>query len=244
MSVLLITATIDSGHFGNTRTKVTDTTVRLKEYTRNLEKYIVESRFDSIVFAENSGYEMDYGYYYDLCRKHGKSIEFLYLPVSVDKVIEKGKSYGEAKLISDAFLNSKLINKQNTFYKVSGRIWIQNINDLIDDKEDSCFIAHNFMGWVLTSFFKIRTDTFRDNLLNAYMICDDSTDNCIEHVYHHLLRNSIHKIYSFNTFPIKVGVIGGSGSAYTKTKRQIARRNLLLKLNAYHYDKKEHFTIL
>lgn len=153
MSVLLLTATVDSGYFGNVETKISDTAIRKRQYEETLEKYITMSEFTSFVFAENSGTPIDEERFKKLCHKHGKEIEFLFLPGNVKK--KYGKSFGESQLIEDAFDRSALISNSDLFYKVTGRVWIENINKLIANDEKSHFIAYNHRKWVTTIFFCI-----------------------------------------------------------------------------------------
>ena len=235
MSILLMTATINSGNFGNVRTQIKDTEERKRQYEEALYKYIVLSNFDKIVFAENSGESFDIQRFEKLAEEHGKMFEFLYLPGDKETMQIYGKSYGEAQLISDALCNSKLFDNEQVFYKVTGRIWISNINELIDNEVNSCFVAHNFVSWLLTSFFKVRIDDFLENLLNAKKFCNDfdDNDNCIEHVYFELMKKAKHKVKCFKKYPEFTGVVSGTGTAYKKSSGGIKLRNVLIRLKWY-----------
>lgn len=241
MRTLLITATINAAHFGNVGTSVKDTATRKKEYHDNLIKYLTNSYFDKIIFAENSGGKLDEDKFYELAQKNKKQLEFLFLPVDVGLIKKCGKSYGEAKLIEDAVRRSKLLQGEQAFYKITGRIWIANINELINDRAENCFIAHNFMSWVLTSFFKVRLDDFKELLSDAHMACDDSGKDCIEHVYFNRLQNARHIVNSFSKYPVMIGINSGSGFPYTKSDAQIRRKNILIKFGTYKLDGRKHW---
>ena len=58
MEALLMTGTIKP--FSNI--KHCDVNIRYAEYMENIRRYIMQSNFDAVIFAENSGYEIDIGY--------------------------------------------------------------------------------------------------------------------------------------------------------------------------------------
>lgn len=244
MSVLLMTATIDSGHFGNVRTTIKDTEERRKQYEDALTKYICNSKFDKIVFADNSLQSLDESYFRELAEKNGKTIEFLECPGDVNKMRAQGKSYGEAALILDAFENSQLIHSEPAFYKVTGRVWVNNINKLVNDRPENCFIAHNHVEEVLTSFFKIKTNVFQEALSSAPELCTDNIPGFpghIEHVYYELLKKVTDPIKVFRVYPDLRGRNSGSGTLYTKTKGQRFVRNVAVFLRIMKYNPGKHF---
>ena len=249
MSILLMTATIDSGYFGNIGTTIKDTEERRKQYEETLTKYICSSKFDKIVFAENSNQSLNEAFFNELASKYGKIIEFLEFPGDIDLMKAKGRSYGEATLILNAFQNSILISDEAVVYKVTGRVWVNNINKLINDRPESCFVAHNFKEWVLTSFFKITKDDFWDALASAPELCNDNSPNllwCIEHVYFELLKKVSAHIKGFHLYPDMRGIISGTGTPYTKTKRQLFVRNIVtfLKINKYNPKKQFYYPLI
>lgn len=244
MSVLLMTATINSGYFGNISTKIKDTEERKKQYENALTNYILHSKFDKIVFADNSNEHLNESYFCDLADKYGKALEFLEFPGNCDRMRAQGKSYGEAALILEAMKGSKLISGEPSVYKVTGRIWIENINKLINDRTETCFVAHNFKSWVLTSFFKINIEEFWETLSSAHELCNDNTEDfewCIEHAYYVLLKNSILPIHSIIPYPDMRGINSGSGGFYTKTKKQLFIRNALTLLGFYRFNPNRQF---
>ena len=244
MSVLLMTATINSGYYGNISTTVTKTEERKKQYEEALTKYIQISRFKKIVFAENSETHLNEEFFLKMAEGYGKQIEFLDQPGNIAQIKALGKSYGEATLILDAFNNSKLIQSEPAIYKVTGRIWIDNINDLINDDTENCFIAHNFKEWVLTSFFKITYNDFWETLSFAPNLCNDNTEDyfwCIEHAYFELLKRTPNPINRFKVYPDMRGINSGSGALYTKTRKQLFVRNIVTKLNLNKYNPNKQF---
>ena len=241
MSVLLLTATINSAYFGNVGTLIKDYDERKQQYLVTLKRYISESNFDKIVFAENSNESLDEESLKKLAESYGKKLEFLSLPGDKELMKKQGKSYGEAKIIHDAFTTSALIQKEEAIYKVTGRVYVENINKLINEQVENNFVAHNFKSWVLTSFFKIRKDDFLLFFENTPELSNDNTPDyewCIEHVYYETLKTVNHPVYAFPTYPDLRGINSGSNTPYTKSKRALFLRNLLTKINWYVFDPK------
>jgi hypothetical protein len=132
---------------------------------------------------------------------------------------------------------------EEAFYKVTGRVFVKNINKLINDKPTSEFIMINHIEWCLTSFFKIRKDVFNRRLSEA-KDCLDRTDiknNCIEATYYQLLENE--KIDCFRRYPDLDGVIGSAGVPYNASKIVLFRNNIFLKLGLYSYRNKFYLPI-
>lgn len=235
MSVLILTATIDSGYFGNVETKIWDTQVRRAQYHEVLEKYIIASDFDKLVFAENSGSHLDEAYFEKLAEEHHK--QFLSLIGNIEQTQKYGKSYGEAKLIADAVEKSALLKGEKAFYKVTGRVWIENINELIKDrKTDSQFISYNYKQWLVTIFFRITISDYYEYLKDVV----DEYENGrfdelkeksgwlpIEKLYYAHLIVAAHKIKAFNRYPDFRGNLGGTNLPYTKSAGNLFCRNVL-----------------
>ena len=123
--IILLTACIDPGKI--LFTKRNDPLTRLEDYKKALEQWLSKSIATSIVFCENSGYDLS------CLRKvpsHNKKVEFL----SFDGQgfsSHLGKGYGEMRIVSYALSNSELIASNNRIIKVTGRYYIRNINRII-----------------------------------------------------------------------------------------------------------------
>lgn len=237
MTTLLMTGTIDAGYFGNVSTKVTDTEERKQQYYQTIEKYIRETKFDNIVFAENSHYPFDAERFVNLASDYQKRFEYVEVDTNIEKTQLKGKSYGEACLIAQAVQNSEIFKEGiQVFYKVTGRVFVRNINQLINEKMENLFITHNIYNSCLTVFFKMRVDTFKKCLLDAENSCNEfDGKNFIEAVYYKKLVGE--NIKCFKRYPDLSGIIGGSGQRYDRNKRNLFLKNILIKLGYYSYGK-------
>lgn len=132
MEVLLMTGTIRP--FSNI--KHCDVNIRYAEYMENIKRYIMQSHFDAVIFAENSGYKIDIGYLKKLAEENNKKFE--YLNVSMDSgVSSTNMSVGDASIIKAALNRSEILTEQKCFWKVSGRLWINNINLILAKTRES-----------------------------------------------------------------------------------------------------------
>lgn len=235
MNILLMTGTIDSSRFNNTGVVITNTLERLNQYESTIENYIKYSDFDYIVFAENSGYNFNYKKFNMMAKKHNKKFEFLSLDGYYDETLKYGKSYGESRLMTDAIKKSVLINDNDTIFKVTGRIYVKNINKLIQKmkKYDNVFISYNKSKYVLTSFFKVKVSDYKKILSDSYIDCNDNIDKNIESAFYNRLLKSKLDTKCFKIYPDLDGIVGGLGCRYNKDKLNLLIRNILIKLGFF-----------
>lgn len=241
MIPLILTATIDSGYFGNVETKIIDIEERRNQYHETLEKYIVQSNFDKFVFAENSGTHLDEEYFKQLALKYNKKIEFLTLMGDIDKTKKYGKSYGEAKLIADAVGKSEFLKQEQAFYKVTGRVWIENINNLVENNSlTSQFVAYNHNQWLVTIFFRLTLKDYKEYLSHVLDEFEMGADYArvgnwiaIEKIYYKKLVDVAEPIKGFREYPDFRGKLGGTNLPYTKSRTNLLIRNILNRLGFF-----------
>lgn len=95
------------------------------------------SNFDAVIFAENSGYEIDPEYFKKLVEENNKKFE--YINVSMDNGVSgTNMSFGDASIIRSALNRSEILTEYwiKYFWKVSGRLWINNINLILAKTRD------------------------------------------------------------------------------------------------------------
>lgn len=236
---LLLTGTIDPTVFQNEKQQMNadlqDANQRLKQYDVALTYYLNNTDFTDIVFAENSGYSIDEGKYQKLAQNAGKRFEYLPMLLKseeIEQMLQRGKSYGEAKLIEGAIHTSKLISQTDTIYKVTGRIILKNANQIIRKSrkgvsEAICWNHHKKFGrncWIHTEFFKIQKQDYMKAFQGSFSKCNDyvyhhetDTRDCIEQVWYRLAVEQCLTIKCFKTFPNLQGSVGGvSGWKYDR----------------------------
>lgn len=90
---LLLTGTIDPRTFDG---EVKCIEERLHKYESSITRYICETAFNPIVFAENSGYPFDIERFEKLALDNGKIFEYVKGTARKEEVKEHGKGYGDA----------------------------------------------------------------------------------------------------------------------------------------------------
>lgn len=239
--VILLTGTIDTSFFGNTGVKLTDLHIRLNQYLDTIYQYITDSVFDEIVFAENSGYPLQKECieFENLAKQNKKSFEYIIKRCNVEeknKIQLYGKSYGEASLISYAIHNSRLLENAESFYKVTGRVFLKNSNCICKSSRKNVneFVVLNKGKWCYTVFFHISKSLYLQLLDNAAEACDESKGKDIETVYYDRLFKTPEKIRCFNCYPDLTGTIGTIGNAaYDQSKIILVIKNILIQFGFF-----------
>lgn len=233
MEVLLMTGTIKP--FSNI--KHSDVNTRYVEYMTNIKRYIVQSNFDAVIFAENSGYEIDTEYFKNLAEENNKKFE--YLNVSMDNgVSSTNMSVGDASIIRVALKRSKILTEHglNCFWKVSGRLWINNINLILAktrDRHKNVFLYAPRYDSIQTWLFKAKIKDLK-NLFLTDEVIDFMKGSCIEYAFKAVYN--VHKkeleVDRFPAYPDVQGV-NSSGNQYTSSKVKFLFRSFFLKTGYY-----------
>jgi len=231
MELLIISAAIDISDSNVPYTALTDTDIRLKQYLQSLEFAIENYEYiETIIFCDNTNYNYDYSDIVDKAHKKNKNLEVLKFQGDKEKVSVQGKGYGEGEIINYIFNNSIYIHNYDSFYKITGRLYVKNFNDIIKKskgKSHFAFYPKEIYGTsddiISTVFYKISKDLYTDKLLYAYKLVNDTEGNYLEKVFYKILQN--HNIKSFKCFPNISGVSGSTGGAYdlSSTKMYIER---------------------
>ncbi len=174
-TVLLLTASVNPNNMPGA---VSSPSGRLSDYVKAFSFYVRNfPRIGKIVFADNSGWPLDAVREAGLDNPHRKKLEFL----SMDENSyprEFGKGFGEHKLISAALEHSSLIRGSGYVAKMTGRIFLINMDKLLDriapsvdiscDLRDHAFyelLGLPFCGrYCDTRFIVFRPDFFMEHL--------------------------------------------------------------------------------
>lgn len=227
MEILLMTGTIKP----HINIKYNNVERRLREYEENIERYIQYSLFDRIVFAENSGFDFDYKKFYEMAMQCGKQFEYLDVSATADK---DNISTGEAKIILDALFKSELLSQSSAIWKVSGRVWINNINNILKtQKGKNVFLYSNKYDSVQTWLFKAEIDVLKNYLLVEDAI-DKMRNSCIEYVWKDIWAEHKNKIAmtGFSAYPDVRGVRSGGGK-YTMSRIKFMLKSVLRVIGYY-----------
>ena len=150
----------------------------------------------------------------------GTHIEQINYMQATDDIIEKGKGYGEGRLIEFAINNSKLLAREEYFFKCTGKVYVRNfkiIAEIIRANNISClFWRHmkdgtSMQPWADCRFFFTSKEFAKKHLIPAYIKSNDKKDPCEYHVFEMLNQNVD---IGRGVRPFISGYSGGTGEAY------------------------------
>jgi hypothetical protein len=201
-----------------------------------LKRWIVESSFETIIICDNSNYV-----YCDelilLAANHGKILEVLFFEGDKDKSKRLGKGYGEGEIIEYVFNNSNYINEFNSFFKVTGKLFVENCNEYMNFQDvDFAFDFSYSFYWnkdkvdcVFTNFYYANLISFKLFLKDQYLNVRDNEGFFLEHAYASALQKTLN-VKILPIVPSISGISGSSGTRYSYTRKLIAvvKKTLLL----------------
>lgn len=174
-TALLLTASINPNNMPGS---IPSPSRRLSDYVKAFSFYVRNfPEVGRVVFAENSGWPLDAVREAGMDNPHGKKMEFLSLGEN-SYPREFGKGFGEHHLITAALEHSSLIKGARYAAKMTGRIFLANLDKLLDrttpsvdiscDLRDHAFyelLGLPFSGrYCDTRFIVFRPDFFREHL--------------------------------------------------------------------------------
>jgi len=147
-------------------------------------------------------------------------------------------SVGDASIIRAALNRSKILTEQGIkcFWKVSGRLWINNINLILAKtraRQKNVFLY-------APKYDSIQTWLFKANIydLKTFFLTDEAIDSmansCIEYAFKAVYDNHKNEL-AMGRFPAYPDVWGvnSSGNQYTSSRGKFYLRNLFLRAGYY-----------
>lgn len=240
--VLLITGAITPGK-DIPDTKLMNVAERKAQYLDALKKNIIELSkvsylLDGIVYADNS---MPDKQLFDECKRLAKdnNIELEILSFSGNQEMLKkcGKGYGEGEITKYAMENSRLILNAKFFFKLTGRISIDNLADIIK-RSDAKRCYFNMPNRTLknmcdTRFYAMPVDLYKAQFIDAYEKVDDNNGHYLEHCMTDVINENNIKTWNFPLYPKYSGISGSKGHVYTYNKYKCVIKDLLSKFGYY-----------
>lgn len=131
---VLMTATLSPPRGAVARS---DLATRLNDYLRALEFYLSlpKTSFDRLLFVDNSAGDIEPIETLARSTVHDKIVEIISFAGN-DHPVQYGKAYGEFKLIDYGLAMSKLAQEQDVFWKVTGRLLLTNIAEIMESLSD------------------------------------------------------------------------------------------------------------
>jgi hypothetical protein len=209
---------------------ITDPATRLFQLCCSLIAWSLTPVLRSVILSDNTLPEYDFIPLQRLMEHTGKKLEVLTFLGDRQQVALRGKGYGEGEIMRYIYENSELIKKCQSFYKITGRIYVNNF-DRVHLAHETCtrvfdnpVPAHRRFakrivvslfansrhrrGMVRTVFYKCDTAFFLNNLIDRYKLVEDRQRFYLEHAYYYPLIKS-----GFSTFKIKPSLVGYSSSS-------------------------------
>ena len=210
--VILLTACINPD--GMSFTYLQDPKEREKQYLSALQWYLLNTQYQ-IVLCENTNYCLPttFDKYINL-----KRLEYLSFNGNKNFDKHKGKGIGEANIIEYALENSNFINDDTLIVKITGRLIIKNVNQLISLMSNNKAVygwrvRHEKAGMQCAShFFSAPKIFFKHYFLSSKSIIDDSKFIYFETVLYKEILIWKNNSNVFNELYLPILVIGKSGS--------------------------------
>ena len=147
---------------------------RLQQYNEAISYYIAKSDFHNIVFCDNSNFDFDVNWEMKkLAEKYNKFFEYITYDWNKESNLY-GYWYSECEIVDFAFENSQYIKKSKSWYKITGRYILKDINKLIHLTSQADIYFHR--QWIFdspltvsTSFFKISNSLYKELLYKKHI---------------------------------------------------------------------------
>lgn len=211
-----------------------DAETRFRQYESALRFYIKNTKINNLVFCDNSNDQLDNALF-EIAKESNKNVELLCFQGNVEKVLDKGKGYGEGEILEYAFHHSELIKKSKYIIKITGRLIISNLDNIVrllykDGNYINMFISNNEKYFADTRFFIMKTTDYRNYFLKEYMNVDDRSGQILEICF---ARKIYQDKIQYRYFPVCInfkGISGSTGKVYNMPVRIRIVNSILLYL--------------
>lgn len=152
---------------------------RINDYKKALNFYLNETPF-KIVFVENSGYDLFFLPDHERLEK----ISFN----GNDLAKDLGKGYGERHSVNHAVENSKFISQSSHIVKITGRLIISNIKEIISHYDKSNILYGPFNIAANKDKDLVPNHILGENQVNSQIYIFDK--NCVNNINRHPINDS------------------------------------------------------
>jgi len=212
---ILLTATVDPK--GVVFMKRSDPAVRENDYVNSVKKWIENTSY-SILFCENSGYDIHKieKIMRNCVNRKTESLKF----DGQNFPREFGKGYGELLTIKYAVQHSKLVKHSDYIIKVNGRYFIKNIEKIMStlSKDSDIYVMADLkrnLTWADSRVFAFRPPFVLNYLSKFQDLLNDSRGFYLEHALARAVLRAISDGYKWIPLPSKPIIVGYSGTSDT-----------------------------
>lgn len=215
-----------------------DVQEREEQYFLSLKYFIETGVFQKIIFCENSNYESH------VIKKLGEiaqnkrvRLELLSFQGDAARTAEQGKGYGEGEIMEYIFRRSKLLEGEEYFIKITGRLLVDNISSLARKMNNNiCYFNipnHSHREMYDTRIYGMPVRLFRSLFIEAYHRVNDREGRYLEKVYTAVLEENHIKVRNFPRFPRIRGISASTGAEYVYTEWKCRIKDMVSLLNLY-----------
>lgn len=233
-TVLLITSTIKPNEKVFSLA-LKDKTEREKQYFDALLFYIAKTKLKNIIYCDNSNTIIsNLSYLEKLATKYKKQFEYLSFHGNTSETVRHGKGYGEGEIIKYILNNSKLIKNMDYLIKITGRLYVTNINTLLKLCSNHCnYFDMTKTRRCETRFYMIQKSVYERNFINCYLKVNDKKDIWLEHIFKNIILKQKIVYKMFPILPKVRGISGSTGKRYHDSKIKYYAKIILSKLKLY-----------
>ena len=154
---------------------------------------------------------------------------------------EKGKSYGELCIMNYILENSSLLLKHSSFYKITGRLIVNNFEHISKRNKTMSISKFVFLGNPIdqaskkidTRFYYMTTLDLKKIIKLLYDIVDESKGFTLERSFYESISMLNLPFEMLPRYPQYLGISGSTGVDYSKarfSKIKLIIKNILIKL--------------
>lgn len=218
--------------------KLRDEQERLRQYEESILFFLNTKAFSKIIFCENSGYgEEKLLYLIKIAEQQNIALEIFSFQGDNEKVQIHGKGFGEGEIMKYVFENSRLLEGESIFMKITGRLKVDNIVKLVAGlKEGQCYFNipnHTHREMYDTKIYVMPIEKFRCLFLDVYNKVMDKDEIYLEKVYTEVIRENRIKIKNFPYYPRVTGISASTGANYVYTEWKCKVKDILSRLQCY-----------
>lgn len=211
---------------------------RLRQYKEALLFTIRSQAFSKIVFCENSDYGVEsFAGIQTKAAEAGVKLELLSFRGNEEEVQKHGKGYGEGEILDYVFANSRLLNGESYFVKITGRLEIVNIKDICEHMDfNMCYFNipnRTIRYYYDTKLYAMPVAVFNDYFRKAYIQVWDDAGIYLEKVYTKILLKEKIKVKNFEKYPRVLGRQGSTGLDYGYTEWKCKVKDMISRFGGY-----------
>lgn len=240
---ILLTSSVEAM---DTSGKLNDPDLRIKYTLKSIDQWGRINPCGRFIICDGSNFNFS-----EIVRAKFPSlkIECIHFLNNYEMLLKHGKGFGEGEIIQYAIKNSSLIDNADAFVKCTGKLWVSNYYDCVNQWNGkflaSAYFANVFslkqlkIGYLDTRFYIANKNYFLENFGRAHLGLGGENGLSIEDTYLSILLEKKEKHFLFGRQPIICGVGGGSGKFYKNSFRRILKdrlRNWVIKNDSNYRD--------